>query len=125
MLRELAISGGEFNPAFRQKKRMAVARDMLLGNHWLYDQMTQLCPDVVVAGTLAELADKMNALVGDGSVDLEAIETAVRNYDSCIDLGPRFHTDEQLRRIEFARRWIGDRLRTCKFQKILDPRLAR
>ena len=36
-------------------------------------------------------------------------------------LGPRFHNDEQLRRIEFARRWIGDRLRTCKFQKILDP----
>jgi hypothetical protein len=122
MLKELAISGGEFNPAFRRKKRLSVARDMLLGNHWLYDQMTQLCPDVVVANTLPELADKMNALVGDGSVDLEAIETAARNYDACIDLGPRFHTDEQLRRIEFARRWIGDRLRTCKFQKILDPR---
>jgi predicted oxidoreductase len=122
MLKELAVSGGEFNPAFRRKRRLAVARDILLGNHWLYDQMTQLCPDVVVASTLPELVEKMNALVGDGSVDFEAIETAARNYDACIDLGPRFHTDEQLRRIEFARRWVGDRLRTCKFQKILEPK---
>jgi predicted oxidoreductase len=122
MLKELAISGGEFNPAFRRKKRLAVARDILLGNHWLYDQMTELCPDVVVAPTLEELAGKMNALVGDGSVSLDAMRAAAMRYDACIDRGPRFHDDEQLRRIEFARRWMGDRLRTCKFQKILDPK---
>ena len=121
MLKELAISGGEFNPSFRRKNRLHVARDILLGNHWLYDQMTQLCPDVVVAGTVEELVDRMNELAGDGSVDLDAVRNAATNYDRCIDLGPRFHTDEQLRRIEFARRWIGDRVRTCKFQKILDP----
>jgi predicted oxidoreductase len=119
MLKELAISGGEFNPAFRRKKRLAVARDMLLGNHWLYDQMTQLCPDVVTGDTLEELVAKMNALAGDGSVDFDAVHTAAKNYDDIIALGPRFHTDDQLRRIEFARRWTGDRLRTCKFQPIL------
>ncbi len=121
MLKELAISGGEFNPSFRRKKRLHVARDILLGNHWLYDQMTQMCPDVVVAPTLDELVAKMNTLVGDGSVSADAVRDATTRYDACIDLGPRFHTDEQLRRIEFARRWVGDRLRTCKFQKILDP----
>jgi hypothetical protein len=121
MLKELAISGGEFNPAFRRKKRLAVARDMLFGNHWLYDQMTQFCPDVVVAPTLEELVEKMNALAGDGSVDFDAVRTAATNYDQCIALGPRFHDDEQLRRIEFARRWTGDRLRTCRFQQILEP----
>ena len=121
MLKELAISGGEFNPSFRRKNRLHVARDILLGNHWLYDQMTQLCPDVMVAGTVEELVARMNELAGDGSVDLDAVRNAATNYDRCIDLGPRFHTDEQLRRIEFARRWIGDRVRTCKFQKILDP----
>src|SRR5512139_3390070 len=122
MLKELAISGGEFNPAFREKKRLAVARDMLRGNRWLYEQVTQNCPDFVVADTLPELVAKMNALVGDGSVDLDAIRDAATRYDDIIDLGPRFHTDDQLRRIEFARRWIDDRLRTCKFQKILDPK---
>jgi len=63
----------------------------------------------------------MNGVVGDGSVSLEAVADAATRYDSLIDLGPRFHNDDQLRRIEFARRWMGDRLRTCKFQKILDP----
>jgi hypothetical protein len=121
-LKELAISGGEFNPAFREKKRLAVARDMLFGNRWLYDEVTRNCPDFVVADTLPELVTKMNALAGDGSVSLDAVRESAERYDSLIDAGPRFHDDEQLRRIEFARRWIGDRLRTCKFQKILDPK---
>jgi len=121
-LKELAISGGEFNPSFREKNRLHVARDLLRGNEWLYDEMTQNCPDVVSAGSLPELVEKMNALAGDGSVDLVAVTEAATAYDARIDLGPRFHNDEQLRRIEFARRWVGDRLRTCKAQKILDPK---
>jgi uncharacterized protein len=121
MLKELAISGGEFNPAFREKRRLAVARDMLFGNRWLYEQMTSHCQDVVVAPTLEELVGRMNALAGDSAVELDLVRNAARNYDDLIALGPRFHTDEQLRRIEFARRWIGDRLRTCRFQPILEP----
>jgi hypothetical protein len=121
MLKELAISGGEFNPSFREKKRLAVARDMLRGNHWLYDELTRNCKDFVVAESLPELVAKMNDLVGDGSVDLAVITEAAESYDRRIELGPRFHNDDQLRRIEFARRWIGDRLRTCNAQKILDP----
>jgi predicted oxidoreductase len=95
---------------------------MVLGNHWLYDQMTEMCQDVLVAPTLEALVEKMNALAGDGSVDLAAVAAAATSYDARIERGPRFHDDEQLRRIEFARRWVGDRLRTCKFQKILDPK---
>jgi predicted oxidoreductase len=121
-LKELAISGSEFNPAFRDKKKLAVARDILRGNHWLYEQVTQNCPDFVVADSLPALVEKMNALVGDGSVSLDAVrESAVRD-DERIAAGPRFHNDDQLRRIEFARRWTGDRLRTCRFQPILDPK---
>jgi predicted oxidoreductase len=120
-LKELAISGGEFNPAFREKSRLRVARDMLRGNHWLWEELTTNCPDFVVADTLEELVEKMNRLNGDDSVRLAVVRDAIERYDGCIDLGPRFHTDEQLRRIEFARRWPGDRLRTCKYQKIADP----
>jgi hypothetical protein len=65
---------------------------------------------------------RRDALVGDGSVDLAAVTESAARYDERIDAGPRFHDDDQLRRIEFARRWTGDRLRTCKFQKILDPK---
>ena len=44
----------------------------------------------------------------------------VRAYDAQIDRGPKLHNDDQLRKIEQARRWRGDRVRTCKYQKILD-----
>ena len=121
-LKELAVSGAEFNPSFRERKRLAVARDLLRGNRWLYDELTANCPDIVVADSLPELVERMNELAGDGSVDFDAVEAAVARYDACIERGPRFHNDEQLRRIEFARRWTGDRLRTCAFQKIRDPK---
>jgi hypothetical protein len=120
-LKELAVSGSEFNPAFRDKKMLAVARDMLRGNRWLYAELTQNCPDFVVADSLPALVEKMNTLVGDGSVSLDAVRESAVRYDERIAAGPRFHNDDQLRRIEFARRWTGDRLRTCKFQPILDP----
>jgi len=121
-LKELAISGGEFNPSFREKKRLAVAREILLGNRWLYDEVTTNCPDFVVADSLPALVARMNALAGDDSVDLATVTEAATSYDARIAAGPRFHDDDQLRRIEFARRWVGDRLRTCKFQTILDPK---
>jgi predicted oxidoreductase len=63
----------------------------------------------------------MNALNGEDLVDGGALEQAVLRYDAAIARGPKFHNDEQLRRIEFARRWPPDRLRTCAFQRILDP----
>jgi uncharacterized protein len=121
-LKELAVSGAEFNPAFRDKQRLGVARDLLFGNRWLFDELTRNCEDIVVGATLPELVERMNDAVGDQSVDLDAVTEAAMRYDQRIDLGHRFHNDEQLRRIEFARRWPGDRLRTCKYQKILDPK---
>jgi len=120
-LKELAISGAEFNPSFRDRKRLAVARDLLRGNRWLYDEVTRNCPDVVAADSLPALVEAMNALVGDDSVEFDAVSEAATRYDERITAGPRFHDDDQLRRIEFARRWPGDRLRTCKFQRILEP----
>ena len=121
-LKELAVSGAEFNPAYRKQRRLAVGRDLLFGNRWLYDELTRNSEDFVQADTLPELVERMNALNGGETVDLAAVEAAVAHYDAAIDRGPRFHNDEQLRRIAFARRSRGDRLRTCAFQKILDPR---
>lgn len=120
-LKELGVSGAEFNPAFRERRRLSVLRDLLFGNRWLYDELTRNSEDIVLADTLPELVERMNVLNGDDVVDFATVEAAATRYDAAIDRGPRFHNDEQLRRIDFARRWAGDRLRTCKFQKILDP----
>ena len=80
------------------------------------------CEDFVVADTLEELVAKMNALTGADTVDGDLLESEIRRYDDNIDRGPKLHNDEQLRRIAHARQYRGDRVRTCAFQKILDPR---
>ena len=119
-LRELAVSGAEFNPSIRDRKRLAFARDLIFGNRWLYEELTRNSEDIVLAATLPELVERMNALNGDDVVDLATVEAAVARYDAAIRRGPRFHNDEQLRRIAWLRRWPGDRVRTCAFQPIVD-----
>jgi predicted oxidoreductase len=84
--------------------------------------MTRNCPDFVTAATLPELVDRMNALQGDRSVDLKAVEDAVDSYDATIARGPSLMNDEQLRRIAALRLYRGDRVRLCKFQPIRDQK---
>jgi hypothetical protein len=121
-LRELAVSGAEFNPAIRDRRRLRVALDLLFGNRWLYDELTRNSEDIVVADTIPGLVERMNALNGDDVVDLATVESAVASYDAAIRRGGRFHNDEQLRRIAWARKWPGDRIRTCAIRPILDSR---
>ena len=64
-LKELAVSGAEYNPSIRDRKPLGFLRDILLGNRWLVKEMINHCPDFVVAATLPELVEKMNALQGD------------------------------------------------------------
>lgn len=120
--RELAISGAEFNPSVRDRKKLSFLRELLFGNPALVKEMVENCADVVTANSLDELVERMNALNGDQAVELSRISDSVRRYDDQIDRGQTFHNDEQLRRIAYLRRWKGDRLRTCKFQKIVEPR---
>jgi hypothetical protein len=55
-------------------------------------------------------------------VDREGMAATIRAWDDMIDRGPAYHNDEQLRRIANSRAYRGDRVRTCNFQKILDPK---
>src|SRR5438105_7472616 len=48
------------------------------------------------------------------------MEAEIRRYDATIDRGKSLFNDDQLRRIAQLRNWRGDRLRTCRFQKIVD-----
>jgi predicted oxidoreductase len=121
-IKELAVSGAEHNPSIRDKKKLAFLRDLLFGNKWLYEELTHGYEDVVSGRDLPELVAKMNALQGDDAVSLDELRSAAETYDAQIDRGQTFHNDEQLRRIAYVRHWKGDRLRTCKFQKILDPK---
>jgi len=121
-LKELAVSGAEHNPSIRDRKRLAFLRDILFGNRWLVNEMITNCRDFVTAGSLPELVEKMNALQGDRSVDLNAVREAVASYDATIARGESLMNDEQLRRIAYLRKYRGDRIRLCKFQPINDPK---
>src|SRR5574337_694303 len=121
-LKELAVSGAEHNPNIRDERKLGLLRDLLLGNRWLVDTLIEKCPDVVVAPTLPELVQRMNALQGDTAVDLATLEDVVQRYDERVRQPPKFRNDEQLRRIAFLREYRADRLRTCKQQPILDDK---
>ena len=124
-LKEIAVSGAESNTAFRDRRIIQLARDILLGNHKLLEYLVNECEDVVTGNSLEELVENMNKLnsssqtVGKGTVDLDNIKQAIQQYDAQIDLGEELHNDDQLRRIAQVRHWRGDRSRTCKFEKIL------
>lgn len=120
--KEFAISGSEHNDHVRNKKFLKfVWQTLVTGNTKLVDKIIDRCEDVVIAYSLDELVDKMNSLTGENDVRKKYVAEAVGKYDAQIDRGPKFYNDEQLRLIAHARRYRGDRSRTCKFQKINDP----
>lgn len=122
MNKEFAISGSESNDAIREKKLLGFIKTILLGNKKLVNRMIEECKDIVIAYSIDELVDKMNALAGTNHVDKHLIHSSIVAYDKQIARGLKFHNDEQLRRLAHVRQYRGDKVRTCKFQSIADPK---
>jgi predicted oxidoreductase len=120
--RELDVSGSQHNPAIRERRVLRFLLGVLLGKPVLVKHFVDECEDFVTAGSVPELAGEMNRLVGDDAVDAELLEREIGRYDATIDRGRALHNDDQLRRIAQLRNWRGDRLRTARFQKIVDPK---
>lgn len=120
-LKEFAISGSEHNPAIRDKQFFKFIWGVLFGNKKLVQHILTNCEDMVAADTIEELTAKMNALNGDQAVKATHIKNAIQAYDSSIDKGHPYQ-DEQQQLIYNARKWRGDKSRTCNMQKIGDPK---
>ena len=123
-LKELAVSGCDYMTAFRHKKKLMLLKHMLFGNKELVDRLIRECgEDIVVAYGMSDLVRKMNDRSLDGHrVDLKVMEDTIQHYDRQIDGGKKYFNDDQLRWLMNFRTYRGDRMRTCKFQKILDPK---
>lgn len=121
-VKELAVSGSEYMTAFKDNNRLKMLKQLLFGNKELVNRLLRESKDFVVANSLKELISKMNALNGDNAVDYETLSEEIKRYDENINRGQKYHNDDQIRRIVHARQYIGDRLRTCKFQKIVDKK---
>jgi predicted oxidoreductase len=107
-IKELAVSGCDHMTAFRHKRKLELVKQVIFGNKELANRLIDESEDFVVADNLNELMRGMAA-------DISA-------YDAQIARGPRYFNDEQLRRIANFRQYKGDRLRTCAFQAIDDPK---
>ncbi|WP_300674265.1 FAD-binding dehydrogenase [Desulfoluna sp.] len=121
-IKELAISGSEHMKAFRHKNKVRLVKEVLLGNTELVNRLIGESKDFITANSLDEMVEKMNEMDNPYTVDKESLKEAVWAYDDQIDRGPAFFNDDQLRRIANFRTYRGDRIRTCKFQKIDDPK---
>lgn len=123
-IKELAVSGGAYMTAFRDKNKVKIVLNALLGNKALVNRLIEECPDdIVTAGSVPELVDKMNQKNLYGlKTDVETLSHEIRYWDEQIERGPRYHNDEQLRWIANFRNYPGDRIRTCNFQKIVDAK---
>jgi predicted oxidoreductase len=64
----------------------------------------------------------MAEVTGDGALDVGQMEREVARFDDAVARGKGLFNDDQLRRIQSLRNWRGDRLRTCRFQRIVDPK---
>jgi uncharacterized protein len=120
--RELDVSGSQHNPNIREKRLVRFLLSMLLGKPTLVRHFVERCPDFVSAPSLGELGQRMNEVTGDGALDMALMESEVNRYDATIARGKPLFNDDQLRRIVQLRNWRGDRLRTCRFQRIVDDR---
>jgi predicted oxidoreductase len=120
--RELDVSGSEHNPQIRQKHLLRFLLSVLLGKPTLVEHFVRHCPDFVTAPTLQELGRRMQEVTEDEALDIAQMQREVQAYDATIGRGKPLFNDDQLRRIAQLRNWRGDRLRTCRFQSIEDPK---
>ncbi len=121
-IKELAISGSNYMTAFRNRDKFTMIKEVLLGNKKLVNRLIDESDHFVVADNINELVKKMNQQFNNNLVDLEILKRDLQNYDDEIDRGKSYFNDEQLRRLINFRLYRGDKIRTSKFQKILDPK---
>ena len=124
--RELDVSGSQHNPYLRERRLVPFLLSVLFGKPGLVNHFLEGSPDFVQAASLNELADKMNdvtaELTGERPLDATVLEREVGRYDETIARGKGLFNDDQLRRIGQLRNWRGDRLRTARFQRIVDAK---
>ena len=113
-VKEFAISGSEHNQRIRDLQFPQFLKETLLGNHRLVKQMAAQSKHFLVDDTLAGLCAKMNALTGTQDVKPEVLQHTADAFDANFSRGDSVVNDDQIRRIEHARHWGPDKLRTCK-----------
>jgi len=117
--KELAVSGSQHNPSIRDKNLLGLLKELVFGNQKLLQQLENESDDFIVADNLEQLVEKMNQKTEQPYVNYQTIKQQIDLFDEQVKLGDRFQNDDQVRRINHARQWKADKLRTCKPAPIL------
>ncbi|GAA4145189.1 FAD-binding dehydrogenase [Actinomadura keratinilytica] len=120
--KEFALSGSEQNPDITSGDRKAVLRERVLskGAPGPVEAFVRHGADFVVAATLEELVDKMNALTDEPLLDAALLRRQIEARDR--QIANPYSKDAQVQGIHNARRYLGDRVsRVAAPHRILDP----
>jgi len=121
-IKELAVSGSDYMTAFKNRDKFTMIKDVLLGNKKLVNRLIDESDHFIVADNIDELVEKMNQQCDNNLVDKEVLKRDLQSYDDEIDRGKSYFNDEQLRRLVNFRKYKGDKIRTSKYQKILETK---
>ncbi|SCF24272.1 hypothetical protein GA0074696_3703 [Micromonospora purpureochromogenes] len=121
--KEFALSGSEQNPDLTNRSVRQVLHRVRPGAPGPVEAFKRHGADFVVADTLEELVDGMNALAaqtGGPQLDVTPLRRLVEARDR--DIAHPFGKDAQLHAVRGARRYRGDRLiRVATPHRLLDP----
>ena len=119
--KEFALSGSEQNPDLTGKSVRQVLGRVLPGAPPPVEAFKQKGADFVVAATLEELVQGMNALTPEPLLDAAQVEREIVARDG--QLTNEFGKDAQITAMRGARAYIGDRLiRVASPHRLLDPK---
>lgn len=117
--KELAVSGSQHNPSIRNKSFIGLLKGLLFGDQKLIKQLETESDDFIVADNLDQLVAKMNQQTDQSYIETSTITAVLAAFDQNFSKGKSLENDEQIRRINHARQWQADKLRTCKPAPIL------
>jgi predicted oxidoreductase len=120
--KEMAISGAEHNPRIVKHQLIRFLLETVTGSDRLLRQMAAESTEFVTAGTVDDLAGKMNGLSGGNRIEAGALSKRVEAYDRIMSDPESREMDSRTSRILRLREWRGDALRTCPMQRINDPK---
>ena len=119
--KEFALSGSEQNPDLTGKDIPLLLTRFRSGAAAPVEAFKANGADFVVADDLAPLVDGMNALTGDGLIELDALRYLIEARDREMDNA--FTKDLQIAALRSARSYRGDKLiRVASPHKLLDPK---
>jgi len=117
--KELAVSGSQHNPSIRNKSFIGLLKELLFGNQKLLKQLEHESDDFIVADELSQLVEKMNKQTDQAYIKADFLRQQIMQFDQSVSSREALQNDEQVRRINHARQWQADKLRTCKPAPIL------